>query len=84
MKLEHQKKEFNVLVADDNTIQNQVIKCMLGIHNCNVSTAVDGIQAIKLYESGTFDLIISDIHMPIMDGRETVQYLKENIRMGRL
>jgi CheY-like chemotaxis protein len=43
----------------------------------SVSIANNGLQALDLYEPGTFDLILMDIQMPVMDGVTATQKLKE-------
>lgn len=57
-----------VLIIEDDTDLQQSLKDILEFKNLEVWTADDGIQAFEMINSQTFDLIISDILMPGMDG----------------
>ena len=57
------------LVIDDSAFFRNLIAPLLGAANWQVTTAADGNEALKLREAGeVFDLIVSDIEMPGMDG----------------
>jgi len=65
--------KFNVLVAEDNTINQIVIKNHLNYFKFNVDIANDGEEAVDFFkksEVNHYDLILMDIHMPKMDGYE--------------
>ena len=70
---ELKKFDINVLLAEDN-INNQKLLCVLlskiGV-TCTI--AEDGVEAIKLYKSKRFDLILMDINMPHLDGISATQ-----------
>lgn len=66
----------NILVADDNPENLQVIESMLHEFECSVRVSLDGEAAIKSVQSEQPELILLDIHMPVMDGYETCQHLK--------
>ena len=60
-----------ILVAEDNELNRELIDEMLGEYGLQLEMAHNGKEAINLYESkpaGYYDLIISDIQMPVMDG----------------
>lgn len=58
----------NVLVVDDSSELTHVIAEYLTIHGYHVFTASDGINALELMKSDVMDIVVSDIHMPNMDG----------------
>lgn len=63
-----------VLYIDDDKIQRKVMTKILGA--CNVIaiiTATDGSKGLAAMQKNEFDLVISDLDMPIMDGREMIQ-----------
>lgn len=69
--------DFNILIAEDNPINQLVIKTMLVNAKANVSIANDGQECIDaLVKSGSFDVILMDIHMPIMDGIEAAKNIR--------
>ena len=53
---------------------------MLAKMGCEVETAKNGQLAIDKFEEGKFDLILMDIQMPIMNGIEATQIIKQNFK----
>lgn len=67
--------EANVLVVDDNEEMRLYIKSILGA-KCRIFEAENGIEALKVVETRSIDLITSDLMMPEMDGMELLTELK--------
>lgn len=63
---------YQVLVADDDELILMLIKNILTKHNCEVTTAKDGDEALKISMNKEFDLIITDILMPGVEGFEFI------------
>jgi len=61
---------LNILVADDNATNHMVITSLLETVVGQIHVASDGQEAIKVLESTPIDIILMDIHMPVMDGIE--------------
>jgi len=76
------KEEFKnkkVLLADDSSTARQIIKrelIMMGFEDQNIRDAADGEQALKFLGKTDFHMIISDWHMPNMDGLELLKAVK--------
>ncbi len=70
-------KGKKILVVDDSKINLKVAVNVLKPYNMDVVTCESGMDAIKLMETKTFDLILMDIMMPKMDGVETLKALRE-------
>jgi len=64
-------------VEDDSDIQEQVYKMLSRIF-VNIDTAVDGQEAFEKYNAKQYDLILTDIEMPRMDGIELSRKIIEN------
>lgn len=73
-----QKTDYTILVVDDNEELRMLISNLLSYY-FRVETAVNGKHAIEALRKASFDLIISDIMMPEMDGIELCRYLKNQI-----
>jgi two-component system chemotaxis sensor kinase CheA len=58
----------SVLVAEDSITSRILMKNILEAAGYRVETAVDGIDAITKLRGGEFDLVVSDVEMPRMDG----------------
>ncbi|MEI5638030.1 MULTISPECIES: PAS domain-containing hybrid sensor histidine kinase/response regulator [unclassified Pseudoalteromonas] len=59
-----------VLIAEDNKINQVVIRSMLEPTNAALTIVENGVEALHAVKSENFDLILMDIHMPEMDGKE--------------
>ena len=69
-----QKEE--ILVVDDTSANLKLVSDFLGQSGFEVRVAKSGVQALKLLERVSFDLILLDVMMPEMDGFETCRRLK--------
>jgi signal transduction histidine kinase/CheY-like chemotaxis protein len=65
-----------VLVVDDNTINRQVVQLFLRLMDVEVSEAANGLVALELLRLEPFDIVLLDIHMPVMDGMETIRRIR--------
>ena len=68
-----------ILIIDDDEQFNLMLKSALTIKGYNVDTASNGKEAKALYQSNVYDVIITDIIMPNVDGYEVILDLR---RMG--
>ncbi|MCM8781483.1 MAG: response regulator [Candidatus Omnitrophica bacterium] len=67
-----------ILVIDDDPLVITTIERYLKNQGYNIETAQSGGEALKKIEKSIFDLIISDIRMPEMDGIETLKKIRES------
>ena len=71
--LNYNKKYMgNVLVAEDNEANQELIKILLSKYGLRYDVAADGLEAYNLYKINSYDLILMDEQMPVMDGNEAV------------
>ncbi len=77
------KFDTSILVVEDNDDMRRFIAEEL-MKSFNVFQAADGIEALKIAESKTPDLIVSDIIMSNMDGIELCQNIKSNIKISHI
>ena len=69
--------ETHILIADDGLVMRTVISRKLQEKDSRVTAAPSGIEVMELIENTTFDLVLLDIHMPGMDGFETLRRLRK-------
>ncbi|GAB1857619.1 hypothetical protein MHTCC0001_24550 [Flavobacteriaceae bacterium MHTCC 0001] len=67
---------FNVLVAEDNKMNQKVIKFLLEREGADCTFVTNGLDAVNLYEIIDFDMIFMDIYMPKMDGYAATKAIK--------
>jgi CheY-like chemotaxis protein len=66
-----------VLVVDDSPVIRDIIGEVLTAAGMDVKSATDGRTALELMEGEQFDLVVSDIEMPKMDGLELLQAVRQ-------
>jgi PAS domain S-box-containing protein len=59
---------LRILMADDAAANRELVTAMLGAMGASVETVVDGAQAVEAARHGGYDLILMDVHMPVLDG----------------
>ncbi|GAA3620746.1 ATP-binding protein [Flavivirga jejuensis] len=69
--------KFNVLVAEDNRMNQKVIKFLLERQGADCTFVKNGIEAVELYKILDFDMVFMDIYMPDMDGYQATKAIKE-------
>jgi len=69
---------LRVLVAEDNLINQVVVRRLLEQNGCSSITIVpDGKQAVEAVQQGSYDLVLMDVQMPVMDGMEATTRLRK-------
>ena len=69
-----------ILIVDDSAIIRKALSRQLEKFGARVTQAEDGLEGLEKAFSGTFDLIISDVEMPRLDGFGLCAQLKERSR----
>lgn len=67
-----------ILVAEDNAVNRELITEMLEAADYRVIQANDGLDALTLLGINNPDIVLLDLQMPRLDGRETLQRIREN------
>jgi two-component system capsular synthesis sensor histidine kinase RcsC len=69
---------LHILVAEDNPINSAIIKEQLEALGCSAVVAANGEQALAQWLPGLFDLVLTDVNMPIMNGYELATALRQH------
>jgi two-component system sensor histidine kinase and response regulator WspE len=73
-----------VLVADDSITVRELEKSLLANRGYTVHVAVDGIDALNCLRAGRYDLVVSDVDMPRLNGIELVRRIKADPRLSSI
>jgi CheY-like chemotaxis protein len=60
--------DLRVLLAEDNPVNALLARALLERNGCSVMTVGTGVEAIAALESGPYDIVLMDLHMPELDG----------------
>jgi DNA-binding response OmpR family regulator len=72
---------MKILVCDDDETMSGMIRFKLSRENLGeVTTANNGKEAKALLQEETFDLVITDIHMPFHSGLELITYIRNELK----
>jgi len=67
---------LRVLMADDASANRELVSAILGELGIALDTVCDGAEAVEAARSGAYDLILMDVHMPVMDGLAATQAIR--------
>jgi len=70
-------RNLNILIAEDNIINIMLLKKILDQWDCSYSLSKNGQEALDMVKTGAFDVVLMDIHMPVMDGFEASRHIRE-------
>jgi DNA-binding response OmpR family regulator len=69
---------YNILIIDDEKSILYLLTMALTKFGFNVETASDGLEGIKKFDECNFDVVITDIRMPALDGNGVVKYIRNS------
>lgn len=73
-------EHISILVAEDNEDTQELLKLQLNMLGYKADFVNDGIEAYELWKSNEYTLLLTDIHMPRLDGYELVKKIRETKR----
>jgi CheY-like chemotaxis protein len=72
-----------ILLVDDNAVNRQVVKLFLAPLSPKFVEAVNGQEALDRLHDETFDIVLLDVHMPVMDGKEAIKRIRSSVEAWR-
>ncbi|HRO44636.1 response regulator [Agriterribacter sp.] len=72
---------ISILLVEDNEMNTLLASAIIQGTGANVTEADNGMDAIQLLRNRSFDLVLMDLHLPVMDGFETTRYIRNNLSL---
>ena len=73
-----------ILLVEDNPINQEVVHGLLEMVGAQVTIASDGLQAIRFLNNQPFDMVLMDVHLPVMDGFEATLEIRNDPKFTAL
>lgn len=85
-RLHNLSPKLKILIAEDHAVNQEVIKAILTHHGYEISIVDNGLKVVELLTHETFDVILMDMQMPVMDGCQAAKEIRkrEKISGGRV
>ena len=73
-----------ILIAEDNSVNRELLRELLEMRGHTVAEACDGEEALGMMEQSQPDLVLLDIGMPLLDGFGVIRKIRENPRFASM
>ncbi len=78
------KKQYNILIVDDEQLNRQVLENQLSLHNYSFKSVSNGKTALNAIEHEVFDLVLLDVMMPELSGYDVCKIIREEYPANEL
>ena len=77
-------KGVKILLVEDDAFNQKILTKVLNSLGANLVLANNGLEALAALEQGSFDIVLMDLHMPVMDGYEATLEIRKLARYAQL
>jgi CheY-like chemotaxis protein len=74
-------KDISILLVEDNEMNTLLASAILQRTGAGITEAANGMEAIDLLKQRAFDVVLMDLHLPVMNGFDTTRYIRENLKL---
>lgn len=79
---EHNPDKYKILLCEDNVLNQKLVKSVIYNFGYEVDIAENGEAGIHLLSKNKYDLILMDLQMPVKDGYQTTQYIRNEMKLN--
>ena len=79
---DNNKSQIRILIAEDNSMNQRLIRHLLGSRGYNFDLVFNGVQAIESLKKRSYDMVLMDIQMPEMDGYSATREIREELKLN--
>ena len=72
------RRKYRILIVDDDPVSLELTRIVLNSNGHSVSLAANGLEAVEAAGKNTFDIILMDSHMPVLNGFEATARIRKN------
>ena len=76
-------EDLKILLVEDNEINQEIAKAMLRHLNIEHDLAHNGREAVRMALEGSYDAILMDVYMPVMDGMSATKKIRQQMKTGK-
>jgi signal transduction histidine kinase/CheY-like chemotaxis protein len=80
--LDTEKNSYRILIAEDNRTNQTVVTAMLAALNLAADVVESGVDAVAALQKHRYDLLLLDVHMPLMDGYEVAERVRGELNLS--
>ncbi|MCD1261434.1 PAS domain S-box protein [Paenibacillus athensensis] len=73
------EKKLKILIAEDNEVNQFVLKRTIEKLGCSTTIVPNGLEAVRALERHPYDLVFMDIQMPVLDGLQATRLIREKL-----
>ncbi|MBN8857631.1 MAG: response regulator [Sphingobacteriales bacterium] len=74
-------KDISILLVEDNEMNTLLASAILQRTGAIITEAANGMEAIDFLKKRAFNVVLMDLHLPVMNGFDTTRYIRENLRL---
>lgn len=74
-------KDISILLVEDNEMNTLLASAILQKTGANIAGVNNGMEAIELLKKRKFDVVLMDLHLPLLNGFETTKYIRETLML---
>jgi len=72
-------RELNILLAEDNLLNVKLISILFSLYGLKLETAMNGAEAVEKIKTNSFDIVLMDIEMPVLNGYQATSVIRQQL-----